>query len=199
MLTAPDTSTWIGRRDRALLLVAVQTGLRVSELRSLLWEDVALGTGAHDRCAGKGRKQRCTRSARTPWRLSDPRLEPRDRRRARHPCLPSTRGGILSRDAVERLVTKHAQTAAHGCPSLKRKKVTPHTLRHSAAMSLFQHGVGRSVIALWLGHESVETSQIYLHADVRLKERALACTEPFATKAGRFRPSDDLLAFLKGL
>jgi len=198
LVSAPDTSTWIGRRDHVLLLVAVQTGLRVSELRSLRWEDVELDAGAHVRCTGKGRKQRCTPlredsvAALRAWHRetgAPPGI----------PVFPSTRGGTLSRDAIERLVAKHTQAAAQHCPSLKRRNVTPHTLRHSAAMSLLQRGVDRTVIALWLGHESVETTQIYLHADVRLKERALARTDAFATKAGRFRPSDQLLAFLEAL
>jgi integrase/recombinase XerD len=198
MIAAPDASTRIGRRDRTLLLVAAQTGLRVSELRGLRWEDVGLNNGAHVRCAGKGRKQRCTPlrkdsvAALRVWRRETGGA-------AGSPVFPSGRGGELSRDAIEKLVAKHAKSAIRRCPSLKRKNVTPHTLRHSAAMSLLQHGVDRSVIALWLGHESVETTQMYLHADVGMKERALARTDPFATKRGRFRPADDLLAFLEGL
>jgi integrase len=198
LIATPDLSTKIGRRDRALLLVAVQTGLRVSELRALRWEDVALGDGAHVRCVGKGRKQRCTPlrkdsvTALRAWRRETGGAPDT-------PVFQSGRGGILSRDAIERLVTKYAELAAHRCPSVRRKRVTPHTLRHSAAMALLQHGVDRSVIALWLGHESIETTQMYLHADIRMKERALARTDPFATKVGRFRPTDDLLAFLEGL
>lgn len=198
VISAPDPSTRMGRRDRVLLLVAVQTGLRVSELNALRWEDVALGDGAHVRCAGKGRKQRST-----PLRKDSVAALRRWRRETGgapdSPVFPSARGGILSRDAVERLVAKHAESAARRCPSLKRKNVTPHTLRHSSAMSLLRHGVDRSVIALWLGHESVETTQMYLHADIGMKERALARTDPFATAAGRFRPTDDLLAFLEAL
>jgi integrase/recombinase XerD len=198
LIAAPDPSTRIGRRDRVLLIVAAQTGLRVSELRALRWEDVVLQDGAHVRCIGKGRKQRCT-----PLRkdtVAALRAWCRETGGATGSAVfPSRRGGVLSRDAIERLVVKHAQCAARRCPSLKRKNVTPHTLRHSAAMSLLQHGVDRSVIALWLGHESVETTQIYLHADIGMKERALARTDPFATRPGRFRPADDLLAFLEGL
>lgn len=198
LIAAPDPSTKIGRRDRALLLVAVQTGLRVSELRTLRWEDVALGDGAHVSCVGKGRKQR-----RTPLRKDSVTAlrawRPETDSAPDSPVFPSGRGGTLSRDAIERLVAKHTETAAHHCPSVRRKHVTPHTLRHSAAMSLLQHGVDRSVIALWLGHESIETTQMYLHADIGMKERALARTDPFATKVGRFRPTDDLLAFLEGL
>jgi len=198
LLSAPDTSSWIGRRDRTLLLVNIQTGLRVSELVALRCQDVTLGTGAHVRCEGKGRKSRCTplredaRTALAPY-LAERRGQPED------PLFPSIRGGALSRDAVERLVAKHTATAQRSCPSLERKKVTPHVLRHTAAMELLRHGVDRSVIALWLGHESVETTQIYLHADIQLKEQALARTTPLGLKPGRFRPHDTLLAFLEAL
>lgn len=198
LLAAPNLSTWTGRRDRTLLLVAVQTGLRVSELRGLRCEYVVLGTGAHVRCLGKGRKHRSTPlrkdavSALDAW-LRERHGQPSDA------VFPSMRGGPLSRDAIERLVAKHASTARRSCPSLERKKVTPHTLRHSAAMDLMHHGVDRSVIALWLGHESVETTQIYLHADMRLKEKALSRTTPRGCKPGRYRPSDTLLAFLESL
>lgn len=198
LLAAPDLATWTGRRDRTLLLVAVQTGLRVSELIGLRCKDVALGTGAHIRCYGKGRKHRSTplrkdaASALDVW-LRERQGEPSD------PVFPSMRCRPLSRDAVERLVAKHAATAQQCCPSLTRKKVTPHTLRHSTAMDLLHHGVDRTVIALWLGHESVETTQIYLHADLRTKEKALARTTDRGTELGRFQPNDELLAFLESL
>jgi len=198
LLAVPNLSTWVGRRDRTLLLVAVQTGLRVSELVGLNCQDVVLGTGAHVRCLGKGRKTRCTPLRPETTRTMKPWL------RERHglpeqPVFPSIRGGRLSRDAIERLVTKYANLAQHACQSLKRKKVSPHVLRHAAAMDLLQHGVDRSVIALWLGHESVETTQMYLHADMRLKEKALSRTTPLGVKRGRYRPDDKLLAFLESL
>jgi len=198
LLAAPDTATWIGRRDQTLLLVGIQTGLRVSELIGLQREDVVLGTGAHVRCQGKGRKQRCTPLRQeaiklmTTWLRECP-SEPGAT------VFPSSRGGALSRDAVERLVARHCRTAERRCPSLKRKKVTPHVLRHTAAMQLLQHGIDRSVIALWLGHESVETTQMYLHADLRLKEQALSRVTPLDVKPGRYRPDDKLLAFLESL
>jgi integrase/recombinase XerD len=198
MLAAPDRATWLGRRDRALLMVAVQTGLRVSELIGLRREHVVLGTGAHLRCEGKGRKERCTPlrqeavSVLTQWLRECP-AEPAT------PVFPSSRGRPLSRDAVERLVARHRRIAARQCPSLGRKRVTPHVLRHTAAMQLLRHGIDRSVIALWLGHESVETTQMYLHADLRLKEEALEKVTPLDVKPGRFRPDDELLAFLEGL
>lgn len=199
LLAAPDPTTWIGRRDRTLLLVAVQTGLRVSELIALRRQDVALGAGAHVRCLGKGRKFRCT-----PLRRDDavPVLESWLRERpldADAPVFPSSRGGRLSDDAVERLVAKHAASAQQRCPTLAHKRVTPHVLRHSAAMALLWRGVDHATIALWLGHESPETTQVYLHADLRLKERALARTTTTGLAPGRFRPDDALLAFLEAL
>ncbi len=198
LLAVPNCSTWIGRRDRTLILVAVQTGLRVSELSGLNCQDIMLGTGAHVRCLGKGRKQRCT-----PLRLEAAKMVGA-RLRERHgqpedPVFPSVRGGRLSRDAIESRLTKYAHLAARSCPSLKRKKVTPHVCRHSIAMDLLHHGVDCSVIALWLGHESPETTKVYLHADMQLKEKALSRTEPLGVKPTRYRPDDKLLAFLEGL
>lgn len=201
LLAAPDPSVWTGRRDRTLLLIAMQTGLRVSELIGLRVEDVVVGTGAHVRCEGKGRKQRCTPLRRDTVAMVEAWLRER-RIISDNPAatfFPSLRGGPLSRDAVERLVAKHVETAQRRCPSLSAKRVTPHVLRHTAAMDLLQHGVDRSVIALWLGHESVETTQMYLHADILVKERALARTAPANVKPGRYRPNDGLLAFLETL
>lgn len=198
LIAAPDPSTWIGRRDRTLLTVAVQTGLRVSELIGLCAQDVVLGTGAHVKCLGKGRKQRATPLRAEAAALLEHWLQERNGL-PHEPVFPSCRGGPLSRDAVERLVAKHARTAQQRCPSLQRKTVTAHVLRHSAAMDLLQHGIDRSVIALWLGHESVETTQMYLHADLRLKEQALARTTPIGVTPARYRPDDQLLAFLEGL
>jgi site-specific recombinase XerD len=198
LLSAPDRHTWVGRRDHALLLVAVQTGLRVSELTSLTCGAVELGTGAHLRCHGKGRKERITpltaqvRATLRVW-LTERRGAPAD------VVFPSRRGSHLSSDAVSVLVTRHARVAATHCPSLLGKAVTPHVLRHSCAMRLLAVGVDTSVIALWLGHEGVETTQIYLHADLAIKERALARTAPTGTTPGRYRAPDSLLAFLESL
>jgi integrase/recombinase XerD len=198
LLAVTNPSTWIGRRDRTLLLVAAQTGLRVSELTRLNCRDVVLGTGAHVRCLGKGRKQRCTPLLPETAKMLNAWLRERQVR-PEDPVFTSIRGGRLSRDAVERLITKYTDLAAQTCPSLKRKNVSPHVLRHSTAMDLLHHGVDRSVIALWLGHESVETTQMYLHADMRLKEKALSRTEPLGIKLVRYRPNDQLLTFLEGL
>jgi integrase/recombinase XerD len=198
LLAVPNRSTWVGRRDRTLLLVAVQTGLRVSELIGLNCQDVVLGTGAHVRCLGKGRKQRCTPLRPETAKMVGAWLRER-RGRPEDPLFPSIRGGRLSRDAIEYLLAKYAHLAARSCPSLKRKKVNPHVCRHSVAMDLLHHGVDRSVIALWLGHESAESTEIYLHADMRLKEKALSHTESLGVTPRRYRPDDKLLAFLESL
>lgn len=198
LIAEPDRTTWIGRRDHALLAFVAQTGLRVSEFTMVRAEDLALGPTAHVCCRGKGRKQRCTPMNRKTvavlraW-LAENRASGTDF------VFPSLRGGPLSRDAVERLVSKYVTAAAARCPTLARKHVTPHVLRHSTAVSLLEGGIDRSVIALWLGHESVETTQMYLDADLAMKERALARTAPLRIGCRRFRPRDSLLAFLEGL
>jgi site-specific recombinase XerD len=198
LLAAPDRMTWAGRRDHVVLLVALQTGLRASELVSLRCGDVVLGTGAHVRCLGKGRKERSTPLRRETGIMIEGWLKER-RGNPDQPLFPSLRGNPLSRDALEHLVRKHCETATKLCPSLAGKRVSPHTLRHSTAMELLRHGVDQSVIALWLGHESVETTQIYLHADMRLKEQALSRVAASTSNPGRYRPGDQLLAFLEAL
>jgi integrase/recombinase XerD len=198
VITAPDLSTWHGRRDRALLALALQTGLRVSELINLSRADIALGAGAHVRCIGKGRKERSTPIRKDSLKILRDWLAERGGSET-DPVFISIRGDRFSRDAVERIVRKHVETAARQCPSLKKKRVTPHVLRHTAAMQLLQNGVDRTVIALWLGHESVETTQMYIHADIQLKEKAMARTAPVTVPPGRYRPDDQLLAFLEAL
>lgn len=198
LVAAPDLTTWIGRRDRALLLVALQTGLRNAELRSLRRHDVQLGAGAHLRCSGKGRKTRRTPLRRDVAAVTEAWLVERGGG-PDDPVFPSTRGGFLSADALQGLVARNVVAASAMCPSLAERTITPHTLRHTAAMDLLRRGVDLTVIALWLGHESIETTQIYLHADMQLKERALGYADPSGAKPARFRPSDSLLAFLKSL
>jgi site-specific recombinase XerD len=198
LLVVPDQKTWAGRRDRTLLLVSVQTGLRVSELTGLCCEQVVLGTGAHLRCTGKGRKERCTPLRKETAAALRAWLRERNGRPA-DPVFPNARGHALSPEGVEYLLAKHAEAARQHCPSLEKKRVTPHVLRHTAAMELLQHGVDRSVIALWLGHESTETTQMYLHADLELKEKALSKAAPFGIKIRRYKPDDKLLIFLKSL
>jgi site-specific recombinase XerD len=198
LLAAPDRSTWTGRRDHALLLVAVQTGLRVSELIGLRCGDIQLGKGAHLQCMGKGRKQRSTPLS--PQSVEVLRVWLKERRgQPDDPLFPTSRGKPLSPDAMAWLVAKHAATAKLSCPTMAHKTVTPHVLRHSAAMTLLRSGTDPIVVALWMGHESVETTNIYTHADPAIKERALARTKPPATKPGRYRPPDQLLAFLESL
>jgi site-specific recombinase XerD len=198
LLAAPDPATWLGRRDRTLLLVALQTGLRVSELIGLRWQDVTLESGAHVCCEGKGRKRRCTPlrkdaiSALRAWQreqLSESFM----------PLFPTASGTPLSRDAVAYLLAKQLATARQHCPSLQGKRVTPHVLRHSAAMALLHSGIDSAVIALWLGHESMDTTQIYLHASLELKQQALDKTTPTTGHPGRYQPDDQLMAFLKSL
>ena len=198
VIAAPDQSTWYGRRDRAMLVLALQTGLRVSELINLARGDVVLGAGAHVRCMGKGRKERSTPLRKDCVKVLRAWLSERGGSQ-KDPLFVSNRGERLSRDAVEQLVRKHVMSAARQCPSLKKKRVTPHVLRHSAAMQLLQNGVDRTVIALWLGHESVETTQMYIHADIKMKEKAMARTRPGAPAARRYRPGDKLIAFLEAL
>jgi site-specific recombinase XerD len=198
VLAAPDRTTWLGRRDYTLLFLAVQTGLRVSELVGLRCADIVLTSGAHVRCLGKGRKDRCTPLTREAVAVCRSWLAELDAD-PDAPAFPSRRRTKLSRDAVERLVAKHTDQARSQCASLRNKHVSPHVLRHTLAVQLLQVGNDRAVIALWLGHESIETTQIYLDADLATKERALSLTAPLHAKRGRFRPDDALLAFLNGL
>jgi site-specific recombinase XerD len=198
LLAAPDSRTWFGRRDHAFLLVAVQTGLRVSEMTGLTRQDVILGAGAHVRVLGKGRKERCTPLARSTRAVLQAWL--REPRRGTEDILfPSAKGSRLTIHGVQYMLNKHRQAASRTCASLAQKRVTVHRLRHTAAMDLLQAGVDRAVIALWLGHESVETTQIYLEATLAMKEQALAKTMPPTGRAARYQPGDHLLGFLNSL
>jgi site-specific recombinase XerD len=198
LLAAPDQTTWTGRCDYAMLLLAVTTGLRISELIGMTRGDVSLGAGAHVACHGKGRKHRITPLTTATvtvlhhW-LAEQTGDPTQ------PLFGTRRGHTLSPDAIEHRIAHHVGTAAEHCPSLRGKKVTAHVLRHTTAMRLLHAGVDTSVIALWLGHVSVETTQIYLHADMTIKERALARTRPPNAHAGRYQPADSLLTWLDSL
>lgn len=198
VLAAPDRSRWFGRRDHALVALAIQTGLRVSELTGLTCADVHLGTGPHVRCLGKGRKQRCTPLTTNVVQVLRTWLDERGHAPSQ-PLFPTSRGRRLSTDAVALIIAKHVVVAARSCPTLTTKNVSPHVLRHTAAMRLLHAGVDTSTIALWLGHEQLETTQIYVHADQTIKERALARTAPLNTKPGRYHPPDTLLTFLEQL
>ena len=198
LLAAPDQRTWSGRRDHALILLAVQTGLRLSELTSLHQRDLQFGIGAHVRVIGKGRKERCTplskntRAVLAAW-VKEPQKLPDQ------PLFPNASGRRLSAHGVQYLLAKHVASATTACASLKHKRVSPHVLRHTTAMDLLQQGIDPCVIALWLGHESPETTQIYLDADLELKQRVLDRVTPLNGKPGRYRPDDKLLDFLKNL
>jgi integrase/recombinase XerD len=198
LLAAPDPTTWTGRRDRALMLLMVQTGLRVSELIALRRSDIHLGAGAYVASHGKGRKDRITPLAKPTvdalrdWLAESP-SKPTD------PIFPTRNGKSLSRDAIERRLTRHQRVAAPQCPSLNTKHITAHVLRHTAAMRLLEAGVDTTVIALWLGHERVDTTAIYLHAHLKIKEKALDRTTPPNIEIGRYQPSDTLLTFLERL
>ena len=198
LLAAPDQHTWSGRRDYAFMLLAVQTGLRLSEMTGLTRQDLSLGVGAHVRVIGKGRKERCTPIARATlavlkaWGREPPRGDGQV-------LFPNAQGKRLSVHGVQYLLNKHRVTASRLCPSLQHKRVTVHRLRHTMAMDLLQAGVDRSVIALWLGHERLETTQIYLEATLAIKEQALAQTSSPHSTPSRYKPGDQLLAFLNGL
>jgi len=198
LLAAPDQQTWLGRRDHALLLLALQTGLRLSEIIGLRCQDIVLDTGAHVRCIGKGRKSRCVPLRKETVTILRAWLRERNTQ-PDATLFPNLRGKPLSWDGVQYLLAKQVALARQHCPSLKAKRVSPHVLRHSTAMDLLHCGVDRSVIALWLGHERMETTQIYLHASLELKEKALAKTEPFYGRPPRYRPPDQLMAFLQNL
>lgn len=198
ILAAPSKTTWAGRRDHALLLITVQTGARLSEVTGLKGEDVNLGAGAHISITGKGRKERCTPLTRQSVAVLKSWLRESVRGDS-NMLFPNARGGRLSADGMAYILAKHVAIARQACPSLKRKHVTPHVLRHTAAMELLEAGVDTSVIALWLGHESVETTQVYLTASLALKEKILAKTTPHPGRPGRYRPDDKLLGFLNSL
>jgi integrase/recombinase XerD len=198
LLATPDKGTWLGRRDHALLALMIQTGVRVSELAGLRVGDLHLGSGPHIRVLGKGRKKRATTLTHETVKVLRAWITERQGQ-PQEPLFPTRQGRALSRYTVGVIVAKHATAAAAHCPSLQAKRVTPHTLRHTNAMLLRAKGVDIATIALWLGHESTQTTHIYEHADPALKEKAIARTAPLGTKPGRYRPSDTLLAFLDGL
>ena len=198
ILGSVDKSTWLGRRNHAMLLVAAQTGLRVSELTALRQQDAVIGPGAHVRCEGKGRKERCTPLAKPTVAVLKAWLKEQGDDSSGF-LFPSSTGGRLSADAVQHALVKHFASAQRNCPSLASKRVTPHVLRHTAAMELLHAGVDRALIAIWLGHEALDSTQVYLDADLSLKEAILAKIHPPQGKPGGYRPDDQLLTYLKSL
>jgi len=199
LLEAVDRSTWVGRRDYAILLTGMQTGLRLSEITGLRREDVVLGVGAHVRCLGKGRKERSTPLTKPTARTLRAWFEEQGRGESIF-VFPSVRGGRLSADAFQHLVRKHAASARKRSPTSAKKRITPHVLRHTTAMEMLQAGIDRSLIAIWLGHSSVETTQIYLDANLAMKQKVLAKTQPVNGRAPRrYKPGDRLIRFLHDL
>ena len=196
LLQMPDRSTWIGRRDHTLLMLLVQTGLRVSEATSLSCRDLILTPAPHIRCTGKGRKDRCTPLMKQMVVILKRWITENEVKQTDH-LFPSVNAGPMSADAVQYLVRKYAALATKRCPSLIGKHISPHVLRHTAAMELLQAGIDNSMIALWLGHESVETTQMYLEADLTMKEKLLGKLAPVKNNSGRFVPDDKLMGFLR--
>jgi site-specific recombinase XerD len=198
LLDSCDCSRWVGRRDRALMLLTVQTGLRLSEVIGLDCGDVSLGTAAHVRCEGKGRKERCVPLTKSTVAVLKVWMQERQGH-LEDPLFPTRSGRRLSPDAVERRLATYAANAKQRAPSLADKHLTPHVLRHTSAMQLLQAGVDTSVIALWLGHADTRSTQAYLHADLSIKEKALARTTPASVPPGRYRAGDPVIAFLESL
>jgi len=198
LIAAIDRTNNAGRRDYALLLLAPQTGLRVSELIGLKCRDVVFGKVVYLHCQGKGRKERCvpltksTANVLKIW-MKERNGEPDD------PIFTNARGHLLSRDGVAYILKKYVKRALQTCPSLRTKRVSPHVLRHTNAVNLLRAGVDQATIALWLGHESVDTTQIYLHADIAYKEKILSKFAGSKARSIKFRPDDQLLAFLNSL
>jgi len=198
LLAACDQAAWTGRRDHAMLALTIQAGLRISELAGLVCQDITLAAGANVHTIGKGRKER--RTPLTPPTKATLNAWLRERAGApEDPLFPTITGKRLSRDAIERRLARHVAVAAQTCPSITTKRVTMHTLRHTAAMRLLLAGNDITVIALWLGHEQISTTNIYLHADMTHKQQAIDRTKPLAAKPGRYRPPDTLIAFLEAL
>lgn len=196
ILAAPDRTSWSGRRDYALILLAVQTGLRLSELTALSKDDIVLGKIAYVRVLGKGRKERTTPLTKQTLEVLKAWMQESS---LPGTLFPNSRGNRLSADGVQYIVNKHVTAACKSCPSLAEKHVTPHVLRHTTAMELLQAGIDRAMIALWLGHESLDTTQMYMHANIAMKEQILAKATMPDGKPEFYRPGDNLLSFLRSL
>ena len=198
ILVAPDGSTWSGQRDRVLFALMYNTGARVSEAIGLQRADVTLAPSRTVRINGKGRKQRVI----PLWRSTADCLRkwlPRIGEGHDSPLFPNAHGGPLSRSGVEDRLGEAVQAAAVKCSTLKGRRISPHTLRHTTAMHLLQSGVDLTVIAIWLGHESTETTHLYVEANLAMKERVLSRIEEMPSPPLRFRADDALLRFLEEL
>jgi integrase/recombinase XerD len=198
LLGAPDTSTWCGQRDHVLFTVLYNTGARVSEIIDMRVQDIALDQSPSVRIHGKGRKERIV----PLWRDTAIQLRHWVRRISSAPdrhLFPNRSGGPMSRTGVTDRLQLAAHTAERLCPQLKKRRISPHLIRHSTATHLLQAGVDLTVIALWLGHESPATTHIYVEADLAMKERALNTLKPPGRGPTRYRPTDKVLSFLDGL
>jgi len=198
LLATPDRTTWLGRRDYALILLAIRTGLRVSEIINLHWHDITLGPVSHVHCVGKGRKERVTPITKNTAAILKLWL---DENKSQNESLvfTSARKGKLSIDGFSYILRKYINLASDSCVTLKRKRISPHSLRHTAAMQLLEAGVDTMIIAIWLGHESIESTQVYIKADLKMKENALSKTKDPKIKSLRYKPTDSLMKFLKSL
>jgi site-specific recombinase XerD len=198
VLDAPDTATWCGQRDRVMFATLYNTGGRVSEITGMRVTDVALEGSAAVRIRGKGRKERSV----PLWRTTAAEIRrwlPHIDSRPDRPLFPSRSGTQLSRPAVMTRLQLAVQSAASACPQLAKRRVSPHSIRHSTAMHMLQGGVDITVIALWLGHESPTTTHMYVEADLAMKERALNAVQPPRLKQKRYQPTDSVLHFLETL
>jgi site-specific recombinase XerD len=198
LLASLDRTRWCGRRDYALLLTMYNVGARVSEIAGLRRQHVAFGATCYVQLHGKGRKERTI----PLWPTTTQVLKEWFREtqaRDDDPAFPGIRGAPLTRFAIHLVLQKAVRSASRQCPSLVGKKVSPHLIRHGTAMALLQAGIDITVIAMWLGHESIETTNVYMHANLSMKEKALAKLQPIDTSFRRFRPDDRLLAFLEAL
>jgi len=197
-LTAIDTTTWTGRRDHTMFTLAAQTGLRLSELTSLTIESIHLGAAPYVGCTGKGRKQRTTPLTKHVATIMKTYLNER-RHQPGTALFPNPHGDALSSAAVQQRLKHHIAMVPVLNTGLASKNVTVHTLRHTAAMRFLEAGIDCAVIALWLGHEQISTTSIYLHADLNIKRAALEKTCQPETSPNNYQPTDDLLAWLQSL
>jgi len=198
LLAAPDRTTWLGRRDYTLILLAIRTGMRVSELINLRWNDITIGSSSHVHCVGKGRKERVTPITKNTASVLKSWFN-ENKSTNENLVFINTRKGKLSRDGFRYILKKYIRQVSDNCVTLKRKCISPHSLRHTAAMQLLEAGVDTMIIAIWLGHESIESTQIYIKADLKMKENALNKTKDPKIKSLRYKPNDSLMKFLKSL